>query len=105
MTLRVDYRTSGITSGNVIISDKANGHVFFLAIRFEIFIFIFGLCIGSFLNVCIYRLPVSKSIVDNAGSPTLTLAFPVPLYAPTRTSPIEPKWVPTSSPSSDSEIR
>jgi leader peptidase (prepilin peptidase)/N-methyltransferase len=30
---------------------------------FEIFIFIFGLCIGSFLNVCIYRLPESKSIV------------------------------------------
>jgi leader peptidase (prepilin peptidase)/N-methyltransferase len=30
----------------------------------EIFIFIFGLCIGSFLNVCIYRLPESKSIVQ-----------------------------------------
>ena len=29
----------------------------------EISIFVFGLCIGSFLNVCIYRLPVSKSIV------------------------------------------
>ena len=29
----------------------------------ELFIFIFGLCIGSFLNVCIYRLPISKSIV------------------------------------------
>jgi len=29
----------------------------------EIFIFIFGLCIGSFLNVCIYRLPASQSIV------------------------------------------
>ena len=30
---------------------------------FEVVAFIFGLCIGSFLNVCIYRLPVSKSIV------------------------------------------
>ena len=29
----------------------------------EILIFISGLCIGSFLNVCIYRLPASKSIV------------------------------------------
>lgn len=29
----------------------------------EVFIFIYGLCIGSFMNVCIYRLPASKSIV------------------------------------------
>lgn len=29
----------------------------------EIIVFIFGLCIGSFMNVCIYRVPVSKSIV------------------------------------------
>ncbi len=29
----------------------------------ELIIFIFGSCIGSFLNVCIYRLPNSKSIV------------------------------------------
>jgi leader peptidase (prepilin peptidase)/N-methyltransferase len=29
----------------------------------EILAFVFGMCIGSFLNVCIYRLPMSKSII------------------------------------------
>jgi leader peptidase (prepilin peptidase)/N-methyltransferase len=29
----------------------------------EIYVFIIGLCVGSFLNVCIYRLPASQSIV------------------------------------------
>jgi leader peptidase (prepilin peptidase)/N-methyltransferase len=29
----------------------------------EIFVFIWGVCLGSFLNVCIYRLPLGKSIV------------------------------------------
>ncbi len=29
----------------------------------EILAFIFGMCIGSFLNVCIYRLPMSMSII------------------------------------------
>ena len=29
-----------------------------------IIIFIFGTCIGSFMNVCIYRLPISKSIAN-----------------------------------------
>ncbi len=34
-----------------------------MVLQFEILSFVFGLCVGSFLNVCIYRLPVSKSIV------------------------------------------
>ena len=34
----------------------------------EIIIFIFGICIGSFMNVCIYRLPLSKSIINPSRS-------------------------------------
>ncbi|MFO7560320.1 MAG: A24 family peptidase [Desulfobacterales bacterium] len=34
----------------------------------HIYAFIFGMCIGSFLNVCIYRLPASKSIVSPSSS-------------------------------------
>lgn len=33
-----------------------------------IIIFLLGLCIGSFLNVCIYRLPLHKSIVTSPSA-------------------------------------
>ncbi len=30
----------------------------------QIFLFIAGTCVGSFLNVCIYRIPIGKSIIS-----------------------------------------
>jgi len=36
-------------------------------IYFDIFVFIFGAAIGSFLNVCIYRIPEKASIVKPAS--------------------------------------
>jgi leader peptidase (prepilin peptidase)/N-methyltransferase len=44
---------SQLRSGAMVITD----------IAIPMLIFILGLCIGSFLNVCIYRLPAGKSIV------------------------------------------
>ncbi|MBW1725814.1 MAG: prepilin peptidase [Deltaproteobacteria bacterium] len=43
-------------------------------------IFILGMCIGSFLNVCIYRLPVSKSIVDPPRSICPDCNSHIPFY-------------------------
>jgi leader peptidase (prepilin peptidase) / N-methyltransferase len=45
----------------------------------EILIFVFGTCIGSFLNVCIYRLPESKSIV-RPGSACPACGTPIRFY-------------------------
>jgi len=42
-------------------------------------IFILGLCIGSFLNVCIYRLPIAASIV-RPGSMCPQCKTPIPFY-------------------------
>jgi leader peptidase (prepilin peptidase)/N-methyltransferase len=43
-------------------------------------IFIFGMCIGSFLNVCIYRLPTSKSIADPPRSICPSCNSPIRFY-------------------------
>ena len=45
----------------------------------EIIIFIQGLCIGSFLNVCIYRVPQSKSIM-HPRSMCPNCSTPIPFY-------------------------
>ena len=37
---------------------------------FNFYIFLMGLCVGSFLNVCIYRLPAGRSIVRPASACT-----------------------------------
>ncbi|MEN6617618.1 MAG: prepilin peptidase, partial [Syntrophorhabdus sp.] len=35
---------------------------------YQVFVFIFGAVVGSFLNVCVYRLPRKKSIVSPPSS-------------------------------------
>lgn len=44
-----------------------------------IFIFFTGACLGSFLNVCIYRIPLKKSIV-RPGSACPRCNTPLPFY-------------------------
>ncbi len=46
---------------------------------FGVFILLVGLCIGSFLNVCIYRLPAGKSIVS-PGSHCMACQAPIAWY-------------------------
>ena len=41
-----------------------------------IFVFIFGVCIGSFLNVCIYRLPLGESLIKS-NSHCMTCGTPI----------------------------
>ena len=44
-----------------------------------IFAFIFGIAVGSFLNVCIFRLPLEQSIVT-PGSHCFSCKKPIPFY-------------------------
>ncbi|MFC1515957.1 prepilin peptidase [Thermodesulfobacteriota bacterium] len=46
----------------------------------NIAVFIFGMCIGSFLNVCIYRLPASQSISDPPRSVCPNCGGPIRFY-------------------------
>jgi leader peptidase (prepilin peptidase)/N-methyltransferase len=48
-------------------------------IIFDSFVFMVGLCIGSFLNVCIYRIPLSKSIAS-PGSMCPRCQTPIRFY-------------------------
>lgn len=44
-----------------------------------VFVFLFGICIGSFLNVCIYRLPKGESLITN-NSHCMTCGTPIKRY-------------------------
>jgi leader peptidase (prepilin peptidase)/N-methyltransferase len=45
-----------------------------------VFIFLVGLCIGSFLNVCIYRLPDPEKSIVFPGSKCPACDTPIPFY-------------------------
>ena len=47
--------------------------------KLETIVFMIGLCIGSFLNVCIYRIPESRSIVS-PGSTCMACNEPIRFY-------------------------
>src|SRR5271155_1050710 len=44
-----------------------------------VFAFIVGGCIGSFLNVCVYRIPLNRSVV-HPGSHCSACGAPIPWY-------------------------
>jgi len=48
-------------------------------ILLDVFAFIVGACIGSFLNVCVYRIPINRSIVS-PPSHCAACGAPIPWY-------------------------
>ncbi len=46
---------------------------------FQTIAFVYGLCIGSFMNVCIYRLPLSRSLI-RPGSACPQCGRSIPFY-------------------------
>src|SRR3954469_21682295 len=58
--------------GHIIVAKLANpGHWHGMEIFFSIVAFVFGLIFGSFLNVCIHRIPRGESVVfPSSACPT-----------------------------------
>jgi len=55
----------------------------------DVFAFVVGACVGSFLNVCVYRIPLNRSIV-HPGSHCAACGAPIPWY---HNLPIISWWV------------
>ena len=45
----------------------------------DVFAFVVGACIGSFLNVCVYRIPLDRSVIS-PGSHCSACGAPIPWY-------------------------